>query len=228
LKFDEAGGAVEMKENIQHSTFNVQRRRMRHGGRLVGFWALNVECSVFLFFVVFALSAFGQGHTNALPALAPPYGELPPTFWEQHGASILIVGFLLVLLTVLFVWKMLQPRSPVILPPEVRARTALAKLLHQPEDGKCLSEISQILRRYVAAAFEFPPGEMTTAEFCAALASHEKIGAELAQAVSSFLRECDARKFSQTASTAPLNAASRALEMVEWAGKSHEKLKAVK
>ena len=58
-----------------------------------------------------------------------------------------------------------------------------------------LSEASQILRRYVAAAFAWPPAELTTAEFSAALAGDEKIGPELARTLSNFLRECDERKF---------------------------------
>ena len=94
------------------------------------------------------------------------------------------------------------------------AREALAKLQRQPEDGNVLSQISQILRRYVGAAFQFPSGEATTAEFSAALAGSEKIGAELAQTISSFLHECDERKFSPANPTAPLNAATRALEII--------------
>ena len=109
---------------------------------------------------------------------------------------------------------MLRPESKVVLPPETVARQALAKLQPQPEDGKLLSEVSQILRRYVAAAFELPAAEMTTAEFCTALAGNEKIGAELTQTISNFLRECDERKFSLSSAAAPLNAAARALELV--------------
>jgi hypothetical protein len=103
------------------------------------------------------------------------------------------------------------------LPPEILAREALTKLLRQPEDGKILSEVSQILRRYVITAFELPAAELTTTEFCAALAASEKVGAELAQTISSFLRECDGRKFSPASEPAPLNAAERALELIALA-----------
>jgi hypothetical protein len=151
--------------------------------------------------------------TNALPALAPAYGEMPPTFWEQHGTLVIIGGFAFVIFSMLILWKLFQPKPTVILPPEILARGALAKLTGRPEDGKLSSEVSQILRRYVIAAFHFPAAEMTTAEFCAALADNEKIGAELAESISSFLRECDERKFSPTKS-APLDAADRALELV--------------
>jgi hypothetical protein len=152
--------------------------------------------------------------TNALPALAPAYGEMPPTFWEQHGTLFIIGGFAFVILAMLVLWKLFQPKPAVILPPEFLAREALAKLIGRPEDGKLLSDVSQILRRYVIAAFNFPAAEMTTAEFCTALADNEKIGAELAGSISSFLRECDERKFSTSPATAPLNAAARTLEII--------------
>jgi hypothetical protein len=141
------------------------------------------------------LSLFAQASTNALPALAPPVGEIPPTFWEQHGTMILLAGIALIAAAALILWKLLQPKPPVILRPEILAREALTKLLRQPEDGKLLSDVSQILRRYIIAAFELPAAELTTTEFCAALAASENIGRELAGLISDFLRECDKRKF---------------------------------
>ncbi|HEY5344933.1 MAG TPA: hypothetical protein VIK62_01155 [Verrucomicrobiae bacterium] len=155
--------------------------------------------------------------TNALPALVPAYGELPPTFLEQHGTIVLIGVLTLLILLTAFLWRLLKPKTPIILPPEIVAREALAKLQSQPEDGKVLSEVSQILHRYFSAEFEFPAGELTTAEFSSALAASEKISAELAQAIASFLQECDARKFSTSPAAAPLNAAERACKLVALA-----------
>jgi hypothetical protein len=174
---------------------------------------------VFSAILLAAPRLFGQVSTNTPPTLSPAYPEIPPTFWEQHGSTILVGGITLIVLAVLILWKMFQPRPAVILPPEIVAREALAKLLRQPEDGELLSEVSQNLRRYVVAAFELPASELTTTEFCAALAGSEKISAELAQAISNFLRECDERKFSPACSTAPFNAAARALELVDLAEK---------
>jgi hypothetical protein len=167
--------------------------------------------------------AFAQ--TNALPALAPPYGEIPPTFWEQHGTTILIGGLLFVALAGVLAWKLLHPRPPILAPPDAVARAALTKLRGQPEDGNCLGEISQVLRRYLVVVFVLPPDEMTTAEFCGALAGNKKIGGELAQAISSFLRECDERKFSPASLTAALNAANRALEILGQVEREREKLR---
>ena len=127
---------------------------------------------------------------------------------------ILVAGMAVIALAVLILWKLFRPKPPVKLSPEVVAREALTKLLRQSEDGKLLSNVSQILRRYVIAVFELPAAELTTTEFCAALAASEKIGMELSGFISNFLRACDERKFSTSPAAAPLNAATRALELV--------------
>jgi len=172
---------------------------------------------MFLLFTLSLSSLLAQSPTNALPPLAPAYGEMRPTFWEQHGTAIFVGGFVLLALAGAVAWISSRPKAPVVVAPEVLARNALAKLLRQPEQGMVLSAISQILRRYLITAFGLPPGEWTTSEFCAALASNEKVGGELAQAVAGFLRECDERKFSPANPAGPLQAANRALELVAQA-----------
>lgn len=152
--------------------------------------------------------------TNALTALVPAYGEIAPTFLEQHKAIVIIGVLLAVALLSFVVWKIFNPKPAPVLPPEKIACDALARLQAQPEDGNVLSEVSQILRRYVGAAFNFPGGEMTTAEFCTNISQNEKIRTELASAISSFLRECDVRKFSPAGGAASVNAVNRALEIV--------------
>ncbi|HTV42393.1 MAG TPA: hypothetical protein VMF08_17630 [Candidatus Sulfotelmatobacter sp.] len=168
---------------------------------------------------------------NALPTLSPPYGQMPPTFWEQHGTAVLAGGFILLALAAAVVWRILNPGPQPVLPPATVARRALEKCRVRPEDGNVLSEVSQTLRRYVGAVFEFPPGEFTTAEFCRELERNEKIGPELKRALSDFLKACDERKFSPVVASSlggaaappyqdknhaavPLNAADRALEFV--------------
>jgi len=166
----------------------------------------------------FALSLCAQtSPTNALAPLAPAYLEMQPTFWEQHGLAMLVGSFVLMALAGFAAWIIWQPKPPAIVPPAVLARETLEKLRRQPENGTVLSEISQALRRYLLTAFGFPVGEGTTSEFSAALAGNEKVGAELAQAVAGFLRECDERKFSPMNPPAPLNAAARALKLMEQA-----------
>ena len=187
---------------------------------------------MFLFFSFGDSRAFSQTATNALPALSPAYGELPPTFLERseltpaywsQPCTVIMVGGIVGIVLAAVTGILFMPIQTTVRPSEADARSALAKLTHQPEDGKLLSEVSQILRRYVAAAFELPSGEMTTVEFSAAIAGNEKIGAELAQTISSFLRECDERKFSPVNSSAPLNAATRALELISLAEKVRDR-----
>ena len=217
---------MPMPMNIQHSTLNTQRPSRRLARAVFGYSALNVECWTFLFLAISALPLSAQPTTNALPALAPAYGEIPPTFWEQYGTMIIVAGLVFVVLAALAIWKLLQPKPPVVIPPEVLAREALSKLQGQCEDVKLLSEVSQILRHYVSAAFKLPNGELTTAEFCAVIEGNEPIGEELAQTTASFLRECDVRKFSPANAAAPLNAASRALELVSLAEQRRAELAA--
>ncbi len=171
---------------------------------------MNRYLASFLF-LPFAVVA---AETNDLPLLVPAYGELPLTFWEQHQATIIIAGFAFFAFVFLFIKTMLRPESPKILPPEMVAQEALARLQDRPEDGNVLSGVSQILRRYVSETFSLSNGELTTAEFCAAIEVSPQIGSELAGEVSGFLRECDVRKFSPAGGTAPVNAVSRALEIV--------------
>jgi hypothetical protein len=107
------------------------------------------------------------------------------------------------------------------LPPAIVARDALARLENEPEDGVVLSVVTQILRRYLGERFDLPNGEMTTAEFFSALARCQKMDPALGEAVSSFLRECDVRKFSPTNNAAQINAVKRALEIIELVEKKN-------
>jgi hypothetical protein len=152
-----------------------------------------------------------------IPPLRPPHAEIPPTFWEQHAVWLVLFGALLLALVGVAAWFLTRPKPPVIVPPEVQARQALDPLRQQPEDGALLSRVSQILRHYVAAAFGLPPGELTTAEFCRAIAGHTQIGPELAAALSDFLRLCDQDKFSLPAPVPPLSAVAQALKLIDHA-----------
>jgi hypothetical protein len=79
------------------------------------------------------------------------------------------------------------------------------------------------LRRYFAAAFQLPPEEMTTTEFCAAITANTCIGPELSVPLVEFLRACDERKFSPTPKASPTGSAvEKALKFV-WLGQSRLK-----
>jgi hypothetical protein len=154
---------------------------------------------------------------DAIPALRPPHAEIPPTLWEQYGLWVIVFGLLLLALVCAAVWFLTRPKAPVPLPDHVQARQALEPLSRQPEDGALLSHVSQVLRHYVAAAFNLPPGELTTAEFCGVIRGHAQIGQDLSAALTEFLRLCDHDKFAQPAPVPPLGAVIRALKLIDQA-----------
>ena len=172
------------------------------------------------FSLLAAQPAFASTNTptnGEIPALRPPRPELAPTYWEQHSVGVVVcVGLFLALIGVA-IWFLTRPKPPVVVPPEVLARKALEPLAQRPEDGALLSQVSQILRHYVSAAFDLPPIELTTTEFCRAIAGHERVGPELAVALSEFLHQCDQRKFSPPAPAPPLSVVAHALKLIDQA-----------
>jgi hypothetical protein len=169
---------------------------------------------LFFLFLLTTPGVFGQSQTNALPNLLPPLAPMPPSFRERYEIAIVAGVVILIALIAAGIWKILKPGPQPVMPPVAVAREALAKYAGRPEDGKVLSEVSQALRRYVGAVSGSSAGELTTEEFRHELARSEKIGAQLKNDISDFLRTCDERKFSSTPSTAPLNAVNRALEFI--------------
>lgn len=192
------------------------RRSKVERSRPLGFVLRHFPAALFLL-APSLLVAGSPSRPDAIPPLRPPRGEIAPTFWEQHGLWVIILGVLLLGLVCATVWWLRRRRPAVIVPPEAQARQALEPLREQAEDGAVLSRVSQILRRYVGAAFGLPPGEMTTADFCRAIAGHERLGAELSATLGDFLRRCDERKFAPPAPMPALGAAAQALKIIELA-----------
>lgn len=152
-----------------------------------------------------------------IPALRPPRPEMAPTYWEQHGVVIVVCVVLFLAVVGVAIWFLTRPKPPIVVPPEALARKALEPLAQRPEDGALLSQVSQILRHYVSAAFDLPPIELTTTEFCRAIAGHEQVGPELSAALSEFLVRCDQRKFSPPAPAPPLSVVTHALKLIDQA-----------
>ena len=190
--------------------------------RPLGLWALDfrlwtLAAALMLLAPALSLAAAAPISSDDIPPLRPPHGEMAPTFWEHYGLWVVIAGVLLLALVCGVAWLLTRPKPPVVVPPEVQASQALELLRQQPEDGALLSRVSQILRHYVTDAFDLPPGELTTAEFCAMIATHFSIGPELSVALSEFLHECDQRKFSQSSPAAPFGATAQALKLIDQA-----------
>jgi hypothetical protein len=194
----------EYRRPKAESTIRAHHTRTRSpfGFRASAFFRLSDFClrtSLHILFLVAAHKSLAAA-TNApaeelIPRLRPPRGEMPPTFWEQNGVWIIVACVVLLVLIALGVWWLTRPRPAVVVPPDVQARKALEPLRGKAEDGAVLSQVSQILRHYVSAAFALPPGEMTTADFCRAIADQGRLGTELSAALGDFLRRCDERKF---------------------------------
>jgi hypothetical protein len=163
----------------------------------------------------FALSATAMlaQSTNDIPPLRPALREIPPTIWELYGVWIVIGIVVVIALKGVLIWWLLQPRSVVPEPIELQTRRELEALRQRAEDGKTLSEISRCVRRYFATAFELSAGELTTTEFCQALAASGKCGGELAAPVSDFLRRADERKFAPVSAAQSGGAVDEALKL---------------
>ena len=146
-----------------------------------------------------------------------PKKNTPPRMTATPCCSQNVGGVVFFGLIVFGLWLVLRPKPVPPVPPEVQARQALEALQSRPEDGVLLSEVSQILRRYLVAVFALPAGESTTAEFCRLIGNSESVGVELSSPAAEFLRDCDVRKFAPAVSGPPLNAVARARELVERA-----------
>jgi hypothetical protein len=211
----------------ESSKFEIRNSKQVRNSKLADRRRFGFRTSNFRFRVLavglasLAPTAFGATNISAgeddLAKLRPPRAEIPPTYWERYNVWIIVGALVFLALVGIIVWIVTRPKPPIIVPPEVRAKQALASLLTKPEDGLLLSKVSQILRRYIAEAFALPPGEFTTTEFCRLIAGHERIGPELAGNVSEFLRRCDERKFTPAPPAASMTAAATALQMVETA-----------
>ncbi len=191
-----------VETNARHANLGFVFRAM-----LAGVWLLAAHR-------LFA-AATNLAGGDEIPPLRPPHGEIPPTFWEQHGLWVVLGGVAVLALAGAGAWLLTRSKSPVVVAPEEQARRALEPLRELPEDGALLSQVSQVLRHYVSAASNLPPEELTTAEFCRALAGQDQIGPELSAALGEFLRQCDARKFAPPAPSLPLGAIAQALKLIE-------------
>ena len=149
------------------------------------------------------------------PELLPPHGEIPPTFVEQHSSEMIAgAGALLVAIALLVFW-LRRLRPVVAIPPAESARKSLEALRGKTEDGPLITAVSQILRRYVVAAFTREQAELTNEELMRSLTGDQRVRGETRAAIGDFLRECDVQKFAPVRPSPPPGFVSRALDFVE-------------
>ncbi len=150
-----------------------------------------------------------------IPELRPPEDLLLPTWWEQHAWGVVLAVTCIVLGVALLVWWWLRPKPVVVIPPEAVARQALAALRDRPEDFPLLSEVSRIVRHYLARALDLRSEELTPEELDNQLANHPLLGTELPVALIEFFRNCDTKKFAPTPPPILLGAVAKALTFVD-------------
>jgi hypothetical protein len=171
-------------------------------------------CATAISFVAGSLRAVTNAEApGEQVVLSPPYTEVPLSFQERYGLWLGIGALLLFALVLLAAWWRWRPRPKILLPADLQARQELEALRGQNETGGTVSQVSRSLRRYVTRAFELPPGEMTTSEFCRAAEANQRIGPEFAALLASFFRSCDEFKFAAAAS--PPGAVAGALQLVD-------------
>jgi hypothetical protein len=193
------------------SSFVIRLPGRSFGAKAGHFLPSLVICSLYST----RLLAATDTNIDNIPPLRPPRAELPPSFWEEHGTSVLLCGIALLGFIFMAVWWLSRGRPQAVTPPEVQAREALELLRNRPEDGALLSRVSQILRRYVVQGFELPPNEVTTTEFCNLMAGAQKVGPQFAASISEFLRLCDQRKFEPSPAPQPFAGVEQALKLIE-------------
>jgi hypothetical protein len=203
---------TKLSQKFPAVSFHMPMLRLRQARSLFDCFIFISICAASLFSVSAATAPdFPEAEVNLMPA----YGEIPPTFWEQNGNTILIASAVIILCGIGLIFWLLRPKSTEAIPPDKRAINALGPLLNRPEDGALLTEITHVLRQYFVSAFHLTGNEATTTEFCRMLSSSELVGQELSSDVGSFLRACDERKFAPSAAAVPMSAAATALELVK-------------
>jgi hypothetical protein len=157
--------------------------------------------------------------TNAapeeIPPLEPALPEVPPGFWERHGMLIAVLLFIFLIAVGASIWLLKRKRTIPPEPPATTARQQLSRLRKAPADARLLSTVSNVLKRYLANAFDLPKAEMTTGEFCRALAGQSRLGTELSSRATALLRSWDEQKFSATPPAWTEKPVEQANEMVD-------------
>ncbi len=165
------------------------------------------------------LSALAYSKTQAvdrakIPNLRPPMDLMPPTFWEQHGALVMVATVVTLGALALVIWLFRQAKPAPTTPADVIARQALEALRHRDEDESLVAAVSLHLRHYVTTSCLASGDELTTDELLAALGRWPQMTVDLSTALGALLRECDTREFAPISPPPPPALVARALELV--------------
>ncbi len=125
-----------------------------------------------------------------LPPLPPSWARrwLPPLAWGVGAVALLLAGG----------WA-LSRRRPAPAPPLPPHRRALAELDRlaavSAEPAEYHTQLSHVLRRYLAERFGLRAPQQTTAEFLAAVAAVPELSAEAKELLRECFARCDLAKF---------------------------------
>jgi len=135
---------------------------------------------------------------------------LPPWWQDPWIIAAAILGFVLLLIAIVWLVRRLQrpaPAAPPSPPPVVQPDAFLARLAGlrarkpRPAAYPLAIEVSEILRSYLEARFSFRILYQTTREFLQEAATRPELAAAQRDALGRFLRMCDDVKFAQAPAT---------------------------
>lgn len=155
------------------------------------------------------LAAISQATPEAIRDIAPPVDVFPYPVWVVVLAALLAIALLGGLITGVRLWMRSRPGPPPI-SPRTKALRDLERLrmqLPQTEPYAFSIAVSDVLRDYIAAAYDLHARQQTSPEFLAAISGTPRFSDDDRQLLARFLERCDLIKFARIDAGAQDNAA---------------------
>ena len=179
-----------------------------------GLLGLSLRRAFWLFWFCVLFLGLPLQAAEEIPALRPPRGLLPPSFWDQHGWQMIATVGVVIGAIALWFWLLRGPQPEAALPSDATARRALEALRDHNEDTALAVEVSRIVRGYVREVLILQSDELTTEELLKKVRACFQGSPALLATLGSFLRECDTRKFSPVALPSQGPMVIRALQLI--------------
>jgi hypothetical protein len=138
-----------------------------------------------------------------IPDLKPVRGAIPPTLWEEHGWALCFLGAVALVLLILIICRLRQPK-PVVAPTSADIVRHNLKALRGREDAAHVNtEAARLLRGFLIAKFNLAGPGLTADEIAGCLPTDEGLAAELHR----FLHYCDVMNFAPVLAAPPTETA---------------------
>lgn len=126
----------------------------------------------------------------------------PPIAIADYTVPLCLLGAVLLGVLIWFLWRKTRPRPvpPVVpqIPPHVLARRKLeAALEHLSEPKEFSTLVSEAIRVYLEARFQFHAPDRTTEEFLVEFQASPLLTLEQKESLAQFLSSCDLIKFAK-------------------------------